>query len=230
MEKLSFKKEESCSIRICTFISVAKFNIFDCMPPSAVKTVRDLIFWQYAKIISESAGMGKKNWRFVMRKFWQLKEGEIFWNEIREYVKEKERKDECIFCGKKNDLTIDHLLPRSLGGPNDEKNVVFVCGECNSSKGSRRLYEFWTIRRGLEGAKYEVPRIAEGKYLKFVYEVLEENVLLDLDLNKIRKQICPECDVKFLCVKEKSVGKLSPLCLDGIVTLCFRGKNGMSQV
>jgi hypothetical protein len=28
------------------------------LPPSAVKSVRDLIFWQYAKIISESAGAG----------------------------------------------------------------------------------------------------------------------------------------------------------------------------
>jgi hypothetical protein len=30
------------------------------MPPSAVRSIRDLIFWQYAKIISsESAGAGK---------------------------------------------------------------------------------------------------------------------------------------------------------------------------
>ncbi len=64
------------------------------MPPPAVKTLRDLVFWQYAKIISESAGLGKKNWRFVMSRFKQFQEGEIFWNEIREYVKEGEKKDE----------------------------------------------------------------------------------------------------------------------------------------
>jgi hypothetical protein len=192
------------------------------MPPSIVKTVRDLIFWQYAKIISESAGFGKRNWRFVMKKFKQLKDGEIFWNEIREYV--RERKDECIFCGRKTDLTIDHLFPRLFNGPDDEKNIVFVCRECNSSKGSRRLYEFWTLKVGLEGAKYEVPRIAEGKYLKLAYEVLEENGLLDIDIDEIREKICPICDVKSLCVMEDSVGKLSPLCLDGIVTLCLRRK------
>jgi len=192
------------------------------MPPSTVKTVRDLIFWQYAKIISESAGFGKRNWRFVMKKFKQLKDGEIFWNEIREYV--RERKDECIFCGRKTDLTIDHLFPRLFNGPDDEKNIVFVCRECNSSKGSRRLYEFWTLKVGLEGAKYEVPRIAEGKYLKLAYEVLEENGLLDIDIDEIREKICPICDVKSLCVMEDSVGILSPLCLDGIVTLCLRRK------
>jgi len=43
------------------------------MPPRAVKTIRDLIFWQYAKIIAESAGLlpfgntlrRKKNWMFA---------------------------------------------------------------------------------------------------------------------------------------------------------------------
>jgi len=192
------------------------------MPPPVVKSVRDLIFWQYAKIIAGSAGFGKKNYGFVMKKFMQLKEGEIFWNEIREYVKEKERKDECIFCGTKTDLTIDHLLPRCFNGPNDEKNVIWVCKRCNSSKGSRRLYEFWTVKKGLKEAKYEVPRIAEGKYLKLVYEVLKERDLLGLDTNNLRKIICPKCDINILCVKEKSEGELSPLCLDGILTLCFK--------
>ncbi|MEM3366113.1 MAG: HNH endonuclease [Candidatus Methanomethyliaceae archaeon] len=194
------------------------------MPPPAIKTLRDLIFWQYAKIIAESAGMGKKNWGFVMKKFKQLQDGEIFWNDIREYIKEREKKDECIFCGKKTSLTIDHILPRSYGGPDHEKNVIFVCKECNSAKGPRRLYEFWVSKKGLENAKYEVPRIAEGKYLKFAYEVLKEKGLLSLDIEEIKKQFCQECDVRTLCVREKSVGKLSPLCLDGILTLCLKGE------
>jgi len=194
------------------------------MPPPVVKTVRDLILWQYAKIISGSAGFGKTNYGFVMSKFKQLQEGEIFWNEIREYVKERETKDECIFCRSRTSLTIDHLLPRCFNGPDDEKNVIWVCKKCNSSKGSRRLYEFWTIDMGLEGAKYEVPRIAEGKYLKLLYETLREKGLFDINIEEIRRRVCPECDLKKLCIKEKSEGKFSPLCLDGILTLCFMGK------
>ena len=58
------------------------------MPPPVVKTVRDLIFWQYAKIISGSAGFGKTNYRFVMSRFKRLQCGDIFWDEIREYVRE----------------------------------------------------------------------------------------------------------------------------------------------
>ena len=192
------------------------------MPPAVVKTIGDQIFWQYAKIISESAGFGKRNWGFVTKKFLQLRDEEIFWNEIREYVKERETSDECIFCGSQADLTIDHLLPRLYNGPNDEKNIIWLCQKCNSSKGSKRLYEFWTTQHGLEGAKYEVPRIAEGKYLKFVYESLKNKGLLNLDIRKIKTQVCPACDLKKVCIEEKSEGKLSPLCLDGALTLCFQ--------
>ncbi|MDH5782580.1 MAG: HNH endonuclease [Candidatus Bathyarchaeota archaeon] len=47
----------------------------------------------------------------------------------------------CIYCGKKRDLTVEHILPRSRGGPDIADNVVFVCARCNSSKGDKRLYE-----------------------------------------------------------------------------------------
>ena len=193
------------------------------MPPPVVKTVRDLIYWQYAKIISGSAGFGKTNYRFVMSRFKRLQCGDIFWDEIREYVREREKVDECIFCGSKGELTREHLFPRSLGGPNEEKNVVWVCARCNSSKGRKRLYEWWTWKGGLRAAKYNVPRIAEGKYLKLLYEVFEKKGFLDVTLNELRKRVCPVCDMKNLCVREKSEGKFSPLCLDGIATLCFKG-------
>lgn len=37
----------------------------DIMPPPAVKTIliRDLIYWQYAKIISETAGLERRSIR-----------------------------------------------------------------------------------------------------------------------------------------------------------------------
>ena len=87
------------------------------MPPKAVRSIQDLIFWQYAKIISESARYGKKQWRFVMDRFQKLSSGEVNWSSsIREYVKEREKKDVCIYCGKKAGLTLEHILPRSRGG------------------------------------------------------------------------------------------------------------------
>jgi hypothetical protein len=70
------------------------------MPPPAVKTVKDLLFWQYAKIIAESAHFGKSNYGFIMSKFKELQTGKIQWStSIREYIKEHEITHQCIFCG-----------------------------------------------------------------------------------------------------------------------------------
>lgn len=194
------------------------------MPPAVVKTVKDLIYWQYAKIIADSAGMGKKDYGFIMNRFKELKAGTISWNEIREYIKERQFGDECIFCGATANLTLEHMLPQKYGGPNVEKNLVWICKSCNSQKGARRLYEYFAVQAGVEGAKYEVPRIAEGKYLKFAFETLKENRLLETSAAKLNSSICPKCDLKPLCIRQDSEGELSPFCIDGMLTLCFKAK------
>ena len=45
----------------------------------------------------------------------------------------------CQYCGSKNELTFDHLLPRSKGGITDWGNVVTACSNCNVKKGGRLL-------------------------------------------------------------------------------------------
>jgi hypothetical protein len=66
-----------------------------------------------------------------------------------------------------------------------------------------------------------VPRIAEVKYLKFVYETFKENSLLEIGTFDLSRVICPKCDMKQLCIKQDTAGKLSPFCIDGMLTLCF---------
>ena len=45
----------------------------------------------------------------------------------------------CQYCGSKNELTFDHLLPRSKGGKTNWDNVVTACSNCNVLKGGRLL-------------------------------------------------------------------------------------------
>jgi 5-methylcytosine-specific restriction endonuclease McrA len=45
----------------------------------------------------------------------------------------------CQYCGSKNDLTFDHVVPRARGGITSWENVVAACGPCNLKKGSRSL-------------------------------------------------------------------------------------------
>ena len=42
----------------------------------------------------------------------------------------------CAYCGAAA-TTIDHVLPRSRGGPNQWHNTVAACGPCNQRKGDR---------------------------------------------------------------------------------------------
>lgn len=41
----------------------------------------------------------------------------------------------CQYCGDKDDLTFDHLVPRSQGGQTRWDNVVTACAPCNLDKG-----------------------------------------------------------------------------------------------
>ena len=45
----------------------------------------------------------------------------------------------CQYCGSGDELTFDHLLPRSKGGQTNWDNVVTACSGCNVQKGGRLL-------------------------------------------------------------------------------------------
>jgi 5-methylcytosine-specific restriction endonuclease McrA len=46
----------------------------------------------------------------------------------------------CQYCGERGglfDLTMDHILPESRGGPTSPENLVTACRPCNQRKGDR---------------------------------------------------------------------------------------------
>lgn len=43
----------------------------------------------------------------------------------------------CLHCGTTEDLSLDHIYPFSLGGPDTEENLQTLCRSCNSRKGNR---------------------------------------------------------------------------------------------
>src|ERR1700741_435422 len=55
---------------------------------------------------------------------------------------------QCQYCGSREDLTFDHLVPRSKGGTTTWKNVVAACSNCNLRKGDLRPGEarMWPAR------------------------------------------------------------------------------------
>lgn len=46
----------------------------------------------------------------------------------------------CQYCGRSGSpLTVDHVIPKHLGGKHVWSNVVTACPDCNHRKGGRRL-------------------------------------------------------------------------------------------
>ena len=41
----------------------------------------------------------------------------------------------CQYCGSRSNLTVDHVIPRSKGGPSSWENIVASCAPCNRRKG-----------------------------------------------------------------------------------------------
>jgi hypothetical protein len=57
-------------------------------------------------------------------------------DELRLYVYERDG-FRCLTCGSRESLTLDHIHPFSLGGPDTVDNLQTLCRPCNSRKGAR---------------------------------------------------------------------------------------------
>jgi len=53
----------------------------------------------------------------------------------------------CAYCGSAERLTIDHVLPKSRGGPDTWENLVAACTACNNRKGNRTPEEAGFVLR-----------------------------------------------------------------------------------
>jgi 5-methylcytosine-specific restriction endonuclease McrA len=50
---------------------------------------------------------------------------------------------QCRYCGCTNNLTLDHIRPKSKGGRYEASNLVAACRECNQSKGSNDVFDWF---------------------------------------------------------------------------------------
>lgn len=48
-------------------------------------------------------------------------------------------KNTCLCCGTKENITIDHIRPRSQGGGHSLSNLQTLCLSCNSKKGTQTI-------------------------------------------------------------------------------------------
>ena len=81
----------------------------------------------------------------------------------------------CQYCGRRGDLTLDHIVPRHRGGEHTWENVVAACKNCNHRKGGRTLAEAHMQLRRQPFRPPSTPRYlfssyirGERKWLKFL--------------------------------------------------------------
>ena len=72
----------------------------------------------------------------------------------------------CQYCGYQgNDLTVDHVVPRRLGGPTSWDNLVCCCKKCNTKKGDKTLAQLgFNLKSPPRRPKY-VPFISLTKFI-----------------------------------------------------------------
>lgn len=181
------------------------------MPPGFVKTIREEIFYEYAKLISRSVYSGKLERGFITNRFKDLRDGKITMSgTIREWQKEQELPRACVFCGSQENLHTDHLIPKSRGGSDSADNVVLSCASCNISRQDKGIFEWLGLKE-----KDNIPRLVAGKYLKELFELHQEKNTLDISVAEL-DQICRNCRNPKLCEEWDSAGKLTCFCLESI--------------
>ncbi len=72
----------------------------------------------------------------------------------------------CQYCGHRgSDLTVDHIIPKRLGGPTTWENLACCCKKCNTKKGDKTLAQVhFTLRKMPRKPKY-VPFISLTKFI-----------------------------------------------------------------
>lgn len=149
-------------------------------------TVGELLHWSYANLaMAHSAvatlteGYGRTHFMVRARLYKGLNAGTM---SIGPLVDDERLKmvlpQACCYCGSREHLSVDHLIPTKKGGANTGDNLVWACRKCNSSKGATDALEWLTQRKQFP------PLLLLRRYLKLAIELCRERALMNTPLEK----------------------------------------------
>lgn len=145
----------------------------------------EYLYWAYANLQmlcyalnSKTPKFDRKCYMIRAKAFKAYKEGRWNIHDLMQFnVSKIKNNNFCWYCGRElspNELTIDHVFPRSKGGDNDKDNIIMVCKSCNSSKGNLDLFEWYANVR-----KKWPPLNVLIHYLKNIYLYSKEHGLME---------------------------------------------------
>lgn len=79
---------------------------------------------------------------------------------------------QCVYCGSRKELTLDHVIPKSRGGQNDWTNLVTSCSKCNVKKADRTPEE---AKMKMSHKPYIPTLIDENKTLRQLWDEYQKS-------------------------------------------------------
>ena len=120
-----------------------------------VTTVGELLHWRYANLAMAHAAVKAKAQKYGRVHF--MIRGRLYSGLRKKTMQIGALADDerlkmvlpqaCCYCGSREFLAADHLIPRKRGGANSGDNLVWACRACNSSKCASDALE-WLAGRG----------------------------------------------------------------------------------
>ena len=128
----------------------------DWLPPSLLSRLQNTLTWArrlsrllpITEVHIETSVFDPQLLRNPEIKGVEYQQGPLYRTNLRAAVLHRDG-NKCCYCGKsgkRNKLELDHVVPRSKGGPNRYDNLVAACHACNQKRGNQPL-EVWLKRR-----------------------------------------------------------------------------------
>jgi 5-methylcytosine-specific restriction endonuclease McrA len=90
----------------------------------------------------------------------------------------------CQYCGAKEDLTFDHVLPRSRGGHTCWENVVTACSPCNLTKADKMpaVAKMWPMQKPYQPTINDLHRNGRHFPPNYLHESWMDYLYWDIEL------------------------------------------------
>ncbi|WP_304511685.1 HNH endonuclease [Desulfobacula sp.] len=163
------------------------------MAKKELNTVKEILFWSYANLAMAHTAVDRKQEKYVpfnymirAKLFKGLIEGSM---NIRTIFDDEKIKlllgNKCSYCGSTENLALDHIFSKKMGGKDAGDNLIYACRSCNSSKGKKDMMEWMGYK------KVFPPLMILRRYLKLVVIFCIENDLMECSASDIKNQKYP---------------------------------------
>ena len=159
-------------------------------PRKTPATIGEYLYWRYANLAMADAALHagreaytRTDYMIRARLYKGLCSGTMSISSLYQDEAEKLKVQRCAYCGRTEELTLDHLISRFSGGSDSGDNLVYACKSCNSAKKDRDLLVWY------EAKKEFPPILVLRRYLKLAYEKLKEKDALELPAEELTEHI-----------------------------------------